>query len=298
MPFFQNPFTSDFDGNWVLTDRQYSPCFPVPHNAGRGDEIVTVWTEPPYNLSGNDADGNSKAVLTLRFALNDFRNWADLALTITATSLANALPYEIVNSFNANTDFFDRFVASLEQFQPTANANVQPPIGNFVAPRIVIKQRQPATNLRFYILNTGAETVLKFNARAGVAEIPSYFSRHTVDNRFNFADSQNCLVELDPTNYDVDANLIDAAVDKFGKPLNLDHTTIRADYLLLAGRSGGYIFAKNNYNSGNLSSKIEYHAGAAIGDLARLTTYSYSGSTLLSSATIPYVLTSGDIITP
>ena len=67
MPFYQNPFTADFEGNWLLGDRQHIPKYVVKGNRGRTDELVTVHAEGPYDLSGNDADSNAKNVLSIEY---------------------------------------------------------------------------------------------------------------------------------------------------------------------------------------------------------------------------------------
>lgn len=289
MPFYQNPFTQEFEGNWVLADRHHMPKFVVPPNRGRGDEIVTVHTQGPYNLSGNDDDDNPKNVLKIRFALaaNDFKNWTTLSCTITASSLAATTPEEIAGSLNNNAEFSGWFQAVLvNKFDST----------NF---RLEIKSKQDGTKLKFYILNGQAETVLLFNKKAGVAEIPSYFSRHTVDNDA-FEDSVNQLVYLDVDNNNVDAKVVDNAVDGKGNSLNLDSSTVRADYLMLEGRSGQYTFKKNTVDgSDRITQIIEYHAGAKVGDLARLTKYTYTGTNKNPDQATeePYVLTSSDIVT-
>jgi len=284
MPFFQNPFTYDFEGNWLLGDRQHMPKFVVRRNFGRTDDQVTAWAEPTYNLSGNDADGNSKAVLTLSFALNNFYNWADLPITISASSLAATTAVEVYTSLNANPTFAGFFIASLDRFESGQ-------------PRLVIKSRQPATNFRFYVKTGRAESVLLFNKRAGVAEMPTYFSRHSIANRFQFPDSQNAVIELDPSVL-TQAAVIDNAVDNKGASLNYSSSTVHEDYELLAGRSGLYIFTKNTYTGDNVTSKIEYHAGAVAGDLGKKTTYVYSGDDLASICEIPYVLENADLVTP
>jgi hypothetical protein len=78
-------------------------------------------------------------------------------------------------------------------------------------------------------------------------------------------------------------------------------TTPQANYLLLNGRSGLFMFQKNTVDSSDrITVSIEYAAGAKVGDLARKTTYSYTGAKTKPDtwAQVPYTLTSGDIITP
>lgn len=289
MPFYQNPFTTEFEGNWVLADRHHMPKFVVAPNRGRGDEVVTVHAEGPYDLSGNDADSNAKNVLNIRFALagSEFKNWTSLACTITASSLAATTPAEIASSLNNNAEFSGWFTAHVVQKFPASGTD-----------RLEIRANQESTKIKFYIINGQAEEVLLFNFKAGVAEIPSYFSRHTIDND-NFEDSVNQLVFLDVGSNTVDADVVDNAVDGKGNSLGLDSSTVRDDYLMLEGRSGQFIFTKQTESGGNITEKIEYHAGAKVGDLAKKTTYaSYSNGVAAEIAEVPHVLESGDIITP
>jgi len=214
MSFFQNVFTGDFEGNWVLGDRQHSPKFVVKRNAGRGDEKVSAWAEGPYDLSGNDADGTSCDTLAIVYALTNPKNWATLAVDITtqAASAAAATPEEVVASLNANTTFAERFIASLATFPGGSK-------------RVEISQKKPITEMRFYIQNGRAEEKLRFNARAGVAELPSYFARHTIVNRFTYEDCQNHLIALDIAGSVVDKNVVVNAVDYKGTGLGFDGTT-------------------------------------------------------------------------
>jgi len=289
MPFYQNPFTSDFEGNWLLADRHHIPKFVVPGNRGRGEELVTVHAEAPYNLSGNDGDGDSKAVLNIEFAINDFRNWASLSVTISASSLAATTAAEVVSSLNNNAEFSAWFTASMVDKFPSGKD------------RIVIKQRKDATSMRFYIKNNQAETVLLFNKKAGVSEIPTYFDRHTIANRFTFPEGENKLIFLDVDASVVDAAVVDNAVNAKGVSLGFNSGAAVDDYALLEGRSGLYIFQKNTVDgSSRITQTIEYHAGAKTGDLARKTNYTYSGGNTSPTnvTSVPYVLESGDLITP
>ena len=284
MSFFQNPFTQDFIAPWLLSDRQYNPDFKCPRNAGRGDEMVVSFGEAPFNLSGNDGDGNSKAVLTISFALNDTKNWADLAVTITGSSLSAITLQEVVTSLQANAVFDDYFTARVR----TDN-------------KIEIKQNKPVTSMKFFIKNGRAESVLLFNKLAGVSEMPTFFQRHTIANRFTYTDSQNALILLNASGSVVDANVIDNAVDNKGVSLGFSHSTVQADWQLIKGKSGIFNFQKITVDGSNrITQIIEYSAGSVAGDLARKVNYTYSGANTNPSqiTEIPYTLTSGDLVTP
>lgn len=294
--FFQNPFASDYMGSWPLGDRQYSISFKCPINSGRSDAWVTSWEKPTptFDLSGNDPDGNPIDTLTIVFAHNTdlFKNWATLAVDIGGAAVATTSVNEIVANLNADATFASYFTAE-------ASKDLD---------RVLIRQTFVTGRFRFYIQNGGAETKLRFNARAGVAELPSYFMRHTVGGtyRFDFRDAQNCLVYLDPNAWaslgdSVAGDVIYYATDVKGISLDLDPTTIKEDYELLEGRSGLFTFQKNTVDgSDRITEIIEYPAGAKTGDLARKICYSYTDANKSPDqiTEIPYTLTDSDLILP
>jgi hypothetical protein len=127
--------------------------------------------------------------------------------------------------------------------------------------------------------------------------MPSYFSRHTIANFIEhgpggdnaYPDSLGLLIQLtQPTD---DWYITNAGLS----------TVASADYQLLYGRSGLFTFTKNTVDGSNrITSKIEYPAGAVAGMFAKKIDYTYSGANTSPSqiTEIPYVLTSGDLITP
>ncbi len=296
MPFFQNPFVADFQGNWVLADRQHSPSFRVPRNSGRGDELSTSYEDGPFDLSGVDADGDTRDTLQIFIALfPEFRTWVRIVVDITtfAASTAAVTHVEIVDALNDDTGFSGWF---------TAETNVS-------NGRTMIRSKRSGTEFHYYVENGRAEEALRFNARAGVAEIPSYFDRHkvvhllTVAERDSFTDNVNHLLPLDPVANTVDANLIDAAVDVNGNSLGLDSSTVQGDWELLEGRSGLFTFQNICLDTnGDIAQIIEFHAGAVVGDTARRICYfrnaAGAGSNPIQITEEPYVLTTADLITP
>jgi len=284
MSYFQNPFSQDFIATWLLSDRQYNPDFKCPRNAGRGDEMVIAFGDAPFNFSGNDGDGNSKAVLTISFALNDTKNWADLAVTISASSLAATTVEEVVISFRANTVFDDFFTTRIR-----------------TDGKVEIKQKKPITSMKFFIKNGRAESVLKFNKLAGVSEIPSFFNRHSIANRFIYNDSQNALILLNPSGVVEDAAVIDNAVDEKSVSRGFSSGTVQEDWQLIKGRSGMFKFQKITVDGSNrITQIIEYSAGSLAGDLSKKTAYAYTGANTSPNkiTEIPYTLQSGDLVTP
>src|SRR4051794_29616546 len=123
MSFFQNPFLDDFEANWLLGDRQHIPKFVLRGNYGRGKEIVYAWGGTgPFNLAGNDSDGNLRKLFNINYCLHNFKNWGTMQVDLSTNvgTLAAARSDEIVNSFNANTLFAERFVAEVGGWNDTS----------------------------------------------------------------------------------------------------------------------------------------------------------------------------------
>jgi hypothetical protein len=290
MSFFQNPFHEDFEGSWLLADRHHIPKFVVKRNAGRGAEYVTSWKDGPYDLSGNDSDGETSDTLKISFSLHGNKNWATISIDVTseAASSASVTSAEIVASLNANALFAERFIAELSSY------NTGAPL------RVSIKQRKPSTEFKFYVINGQAEESIGFNARAGVAELPTYFSRHSLANRFTFEDSVGMLVELNVSN-NVDEAVINNAVDHKGASLGFSSSSVSEDWQLLEGRSGLFQFTKGPSGSAvsSTATTIIYHAGAKAGDLAKkIVVQKDSGGVVVAEFEMPYTLESGDLISP
>jgi hypothetical protein len=273
MPFFMNPFTADFRGNLLLGDRQHIPVFICPGNKGRADDVVYSWNPGPYNMSGADVDGLARDIVLLSYSIDaDFKNWAMIPVNCTtgAANIASVTTQEVVNALNADPNFSGPFGAYLESNN-----------------RVFIKQKHETSRMKFFVVNGRAEEALRFNARSGVAELPTYFRRHTIARRGDFPDSVGMLIEMNPSVLS-QAAVIRNAVDLRGNTLGFDPTVVQADWQLLRGRSGIFQFTKT---SG--STKIIYPAGAREGDLAMMVVDSGSGH-----FEMPYTLLSGDLITP
>jgi len=294
MSFFQNPFTEDWRGIWVLGDRHHQPTFICPRNSGRDDELIISWADDTFDLSGNDSDGDASDTLKIRFAIfPEFRRWAQLSIDVTtaASNTAAVTHAEIVTSLNDDAQFAGWFTAS----QNAQNGRTQ------------IRSRRDSAELRFYIENGQAEESLRFNAKSGVAELPTYFDRHKVVHLLTaaeitaFRDNMNQLIPLDPGANNVDAAVIDDNLDAYGKSTGLDSGTVRADWQLLKGQSGIFTFQNITVDgSDRITEIIEYSAGAAAGALARKIEYSYTGANKNPDqiTEIPHTLESGDLVTP
>lgn len=290
MPFFQNPLPDDFESNLVLGDRHHIPKFVVKGNAGRGKEIVYAWATSPYNLSGNDGDGNARKYLKINYCLHNFKNWGTMTIDVTAgaASAAAVKAEEVVAALQADTLFAERFVADYGQFGDSTERTIR------------IRQKRPVTEFMFYIVNGQAEAYLKFNARAGIAEVPSYFARHTIANRFTYTDSEGKIIQLDPAVV-TEAALINNAVDYRGVSLGFSSASVQDDWQLLRGKSGIFNFQKLTVDgSDRITQIIEYPAGARAGDFARKIKYTYTAANKNPDqiTEIPYVLQTGDLVTP
>lgn len=284
MSFFQNPFADEFRNNWLLGDRHHAPTFVIPGNAGRGKEIIYTWNKGPYNLSGTDSDGNQTKYLNVNYCLHNPKNWATIQVDLTAEAASSSAVSvsEVAASLLANTLFAERFKVEYD----------------FNLKIVKISQKKPITEFLFYVSNGQAEEVLRFNARAGVAEAPAFFGRHTIANRFTYSDSEGKLILLDPSS-NVNAAVIDNAADARGTSLGYDHSVVQTDAQLLRGKSGIFNYQKLTVDgSDRITQIIEYPAGALAGDMARKINYTYT-STNKNPTTIkeiPYTLQSGDLI--
>jgi hypothetical protein len=275
MPFYQNVFDNDFIGHLLLEDRQYVLDFKVPAN-GNKSIYQFAWATPPYNTVGNTS-------LTLNYSIDAGQTWYSFSVTLTSGSARTS--DQVAADLNANTNFSSLFTANVIATNDGSR-------------RLLIQANSTQRErFKFYISNTSAETVLRFNAKAGVAQLPSYFDRHTVANfklygpggDNSFPDSLGNLIKLtQPTD---NWYITNAGLD----------TTALEDWQLLRGRSKAFMFQKNTVDSSNrITQTIEYPAGAKVGDLAKKITYSYTSTKTSPDqvAEVPYVLTSGDLITP
>jgi len=275
MSFYQNPFDQEFEGFLQVIDKRAALTFIVPANINKSDAQL-AWNIGPYDLSAD-------TTLTLNYAHdNSPKNWASLAINVAGSTPAATTALEVVNALNANATFAEMFLAEIRAMDGGETVFIRAKPGRV---KKVIK---------LYISNSSAEKKLRFNKRAGVAELPDYFARHTIANRFNFEDSVGMLVALDETDAVVDVPIIEDAGFVPGDMLE--------DWELLAGRSTSiFTFKKQTVNvNSQVTEIIEYGAGAKVGDLAIKTVMTYTGVQTAPDkiCKIPYVLQSGDLVTP
>jgi alpha-tubulin suppressor-like RCC1 family protein len=273
MSFFQNVFDFEFRPTIFGADRQYQTGWSIKGNENRSD----------YMVSGNSGtfDLSAGAVLSLRYAFDPkCLNYASLDVTITGANSTAVTPSEICTSLNSNATFAEYFVASI--YYPTQGTSVN-------KAKILIKGKVSRANWRAYVLNSGAEIALKFNKRAPVGELPSYFKKFDIAQRFQNQDlGADRLVLLNPDS-PVDAQIIAEA--------GFNPKAPKSDSELLAGSNDAYWVYNKTYSGSNVATEIKYPAGAREGYLAKKTFYTYSGSNLIGVMETPYVLQTADILT-
>jgi len=271
MAFFQNVFDQEFQGYMVLGDRKLIPTFKVLPNRNAQYKQVS-WNPGPYDLS-------SGSELTFNFCWGpDFLNWTSVAIDVAGADPSATSAGEVAGRLNSDPVFSSMFVASVSNMGS----------GDSV---LVSKSQDRKQSVKMYFGNGGAEMALGFNRKSGVADIPEYFGRHTIENRSNFPDSLGILIRLDPSD---PADLL--VIESAGlSPVPLE------DWEALRGRSGIFEFRKMSVDgSDRVTEMVEYSAGARAGDLARKTTYSYSGGNKNPSKVteVPYILQDSDLVSP
>jgi hypothetical protein len=179
MSYYLNVFDSKFTGIWALSDRQYSVNFSVNSN-GNNVRWLAAWNNEPYDLS-------TKPTLTFNYSF-DFKNYATLAINASAGAVSTSAvkAFEVAAALNANATFAALMLAYVTQDNK----------GNNI---LGIKSLRTRPDWRVYISGTSAEQVLRFNKRAGIAELPTYFTRHTISNANNYPDAVGMLQLLDAT---------------------------------------------------------------------------------------------------
>ena len=279
MPFFQNVYNFEFRGSLFGSDRQYQTTWNVSGNTNRPDYMVNKQVGP-YDLS---APGNN--VLTMYYAYDpSLLGYSPLNITITGANMSAVTAAEVASSLNSNAIFNTMFQASVFSSQ----------YYQFAPSSVLIKYTKNAGggHFRAYIENTGAETILQYNRSAPIRELPTYFTRWDMQERFQFPTlGPDRLILLDPATNPYEAQLIQWQ--------GMDPNAPLADWQLMRGTNDAYFFYNTVYNtSGQLTEELKYYAGATVGDAAKKTYYLYSGTTLCAKLETPYTLQSGDLISP
>ena len=273
MPFFMNVFDFEFRGSLLSADRQYQQTFKVKANTNRSDYILSGNAEP-YDFS-------SETNLTISFCYDTEQvNYASVTVDVSGSSASKTTALEVVTKLNTDNMFSTFFTASVFK------TNVIGVTEN----KVLIKSKKPKSNFKSYVVNSSAEGFIQFNKNAPIVELPTYFTRYDISQRFNFPDLGSERVILLDTSNSIEADYIDAA--------GFDHSAPSEDWQLLKGCNDQYMFTKKIYTSGLIVAEIKYPAGASEGDAALKTTYKYDGSDLVGVCQIPYIISSGDLIGP
>ncbi len=312
MSYYMNVFDVDWSGCWVLADLNFMPQFKIGPNKNTADWML-AWVAEPYDFSTNNA-------FTINYAFDlNLKNYASLSINVAGATPSATLATEVCAALNGNASFAELWLAvplstrvkggalgAVSQALGVNNINSpnpgtaidQPSPGPGGPYTVLIKSvKRPKQSMRVYISNTGAELALGFNRKAPVAQLPSYFSRHDIANRFTFTDCTATLLLLDTT-LASDQQVITNA--------GQDYTTVTKDWQFLTGRTDVFKTYASTYTViGGTTlpvTQIEYNTGAQVGDLAKKTYSNYStgtspaAGTLVSQVDIPYVLTSGDLL--
>lgn len=273
MPFYQNPFDTDYRGSLLLGDRQYVINFKVPANVNT-TQVMMAWNPEPYNVS-------SDTTLTFKYSFDSGRTYSSLAVNVStaAASAAAATCHEIAAALNAHAAWSALYLAEVTQDKDFKNY-------------LRVKALRPRSVWKTYILNTSAEKRLRFNKKAGVAEAPAYFDKDLISNASR-SNSVGMLVKLDAGD-SVDQVVISEAGFTPGDE--------QEDYQLLQGQSGLFQFQKITTDSGNghrVDEIIEFPAGAVAGMLGKKTVFVYDGGNSTDQPNkvfeLPHVITSSDI---
>lgn len=273
-----NVFDKEFRGTFFLGEKHNFLNFIVPPNVNKSGEMI-AHNPGPYDFS-------SANLLEINFAIDPtLRAFVTLTINVAGTTPGVTTTEEITDILNNNNQFSSYFIAYAETINRKTNQK-----------SLLIRSRRPAQDIRAYISNSGAETKLRFNKKAGIAELPAFYDKHLISNGRSI-DSDATLLRLDGTDTAVDLLII----REFLNNPDWSNNDLKKDYELFEGKSGLFRFKKQTVDgSDRITSIIEYPAGAKVGDLVRKTTYSYTSSNKNPDrvAEVPYVLQANDLITP
>ncbi len=310
MPFFMNPFDTDFKANLVMAVGtsgwgQQSLTYNVPAN--KNNSLATVaWNPEPYDFTLTTDD-----ILTIRYNNNQINGYTYATLNISLTGVTTAAG--VVSALNGNATFATFWNAKVKEFSEG---------------KTVFIEAKPALSrlgIKYWFENLGAEEALRFNKMAGIAEIPSYFSRHRFE-AYTDAASPNFMkdnevfqliqLDVDPLAYINDPLVspeITAAIAAVNLAIIQEFTNnpsfagvsdpnpdnrVKYDWELLKGRTALYTFTKKTFSGGLPTEIIEYNAGSVVGDAAKRTVIVYSGVDPIEKFEMPHILVAADMITP
>jgi len=262
--------------------------FRIPGNKNN-NRIMVAWNPEPYNFSTYNT-------LTINYAIDpQMVYFASLGINVAGATPSATLASEVCTALNANATFANLFQATTQPWQAYL-PRTRDPINT-----VLITCIKPAEIIRTYITNAGAEQLMRFNKNAGIAELPTYFSRYALVINGVANPTFNPLNANLIPGYLVQLNGADTVVDlpiirNFLNNQAWTNSNLQTDWQLLSGRDRRLLFTNSVVNtSGNISgftSTITWPAGAGIGDMGVQQLTNSSGT---QTYQIPYVLQSGDI---
>lgn len=220
--FFLNPFSSQFNANWEQQDERKAVEFVLAgSNSRNGDQVFSNFdpgVTNTFNLASTDSNGGDKSILKIRFAhiINNYASFNTMTVDIAGATPAATTPSEIVTILNADSLFSTFFTAELDSFNKKQ-----------LPARIAITSKKQG-QLKFYVTNSGAEEVLKFNKYAIISDIPSYYVRNSVDQ---FANYTNCTAELVQLSHFITGNTVAAST----VVTSVGHGLTTGDIITIAG---------------------------------------------------------------
>ena len=283
MPFFMNPFNQEYKGLFPQVDHHaFSKpliTYTVPNSKNTSTAMI-AWNTEPYNFS-------SLTDLTINYAVNaDFVGFSALTVDVSGATPGATTALEVATALNANTTFTTWFTARAQDV--TENNGSQP------TQSVLIQSTKQQTQIKAYMDNTGAESLLGFNKNAGIAEIPSVFTKDIITNS-HLENSAGILIELDGTDTAIDRPIIRDFLDN----QVWTNADLLEDWQMLEGRGGRFVFQINTSNAdGQPTDTITWSAGAVEGDMAVRTIQVWSGATDTvpdEKYEVPHVLSSSDV---
>lgn len=283
MTFFMNPFNQEYKALFPQVDHHDFPkpliTYTIPPNKNTSTAMV-AWNVEPYDFS-------SLTDLTINYAIDSSLHFfASLVIDVSGATAGATTAKEVVDALNANATFADLFSAKVQNVRERSESEP--------TKTVLIKSKKPQEGIKVYISNSGAESKLRFNKYAGIAEIPSYFSKDIISNYYN-ANSAGQLIKLDGTDTAIDRPIIREFLDNS----SWTNSDLKEDWQLLKGRGGRFKFTINTVNDdGQPTETIEWSAGAVAGDLGVKIIRVWGGATDTvpeKEYYIPYVLQSNDV---
>lgn len=278
-----NPFNQEYKAMFPSVDHHAFPkpliTYTVPNNKNNSTAMI-AWKTEPYDFS-------SLTDLTINYAVDaNLHFFAPLVIDVSGATPAATTAREVAAALTADETFDTLFKARAQ--------NVTENIGSAPTQSVLITSKRQNDAIKVYVSNSGAESLLGFNDNAGIAEIPSYFTKDIITN-YHIANSAGQLIELDGTDTAIDRLIIRNFLDD----QTWTNAALLEDWQLLEGRGGRFIFQINTSNAdGQPTNTITWSAGAVAGDMAIRTIQVWSGTTDTvpdEKYEVPYVLTGSDI---